>query len=95
MCNKYIIDEPRIRCQFQINVLHHGRGNISKPEIQKEIGKKFRITHTQKIFVYVFCTYAQRSSGFGLIYEKLDNAINYEPNQSFLKNEICDFSSKT
>ena len=51
VCIRHLIDEPRLRRRFQIHVLHPGRGNLSKPEIQKEIGKKFGITDTKK---YIF-----------------------------------------
>ena len=61
VCIKYLIDEPRLIRQFQINVLHPWRGNLCKPEIQKEIGKKFKITHTQKIFIYGSHIYRKRS----------------------------------
>ena len=95
VCIKHLIDKPRLRRWFQINVLHPRRGNVSKPEIQKEIGKKFNITDTQKIFIYFFCTYGQRSSGFGLVYDKLEDAIKYEPNHRLLKNRIHDVGSNT
>ena len=35
VCIRHLIDEPRLRRRFQIHVLHPGRGNLSKPEIQK------------------------------------------------------------
>ena len=57
----HLIDELRLRRQFQVHVLHPGRGNLSKLEIQKEIGNKFGITGTQQIFIYGFRTYGQRS----------------------------------
>ena len=95
ICIKHLIDEPRLRRQFQINVLHHGRGNLSKPESQKEIWKKFDITDTQKIIIYSFCTYRQRSSSFGLVYDKLEDAIKYEPNHKLVKNGIHDLGKKT
>ena len=47
VCIRHLIDEPRLRHRFQIHVVHHGRGNLSKPKIRKEIGKKFGITGTQ------------------------------------------------
>ena len=93
VCIKHLIDEVRLRRRFQINVLHPGRGNIFKPEIHKEIGKKFNIFDTQTIFIYGFRTYGQRSSSFGLIYDKLEDAIKYEPNHMFLKTGIHDFGT--
>ena len=95
VCIRHLIDEPRLRHWFQIHVLHLGRGNLSKPEIQKETGKKFGITGTQQIFIYCFRTYGQRSSGFGLAYDKLEDAIKYEPNHRLVKNKIRDLGKKT
>ena len=57
ICIRHLIDEPRLRCRFQIHVLHPRRGNLSKPKIQMEIGKKFDIADTQRIFIYGFRTY--------------------------------------
>ena len=39
--------------------------------------------------------YGQRSSGFGLVYDKLEDAIKYEPNHRLVKNEIRDLGKKT
>ena len=95
VCIRHLIDEPRLRRRFQIHVLHPGRGNLSKPEIQKEVGKKIGITGTQQIFIYGFRTYGQRYSGFGLVYENLEDAIKYEPNHRLVKNGIRDLGKKT
>ena len=95
VCIRHLIDEPRLRHRFHIHILHPRRGNLSKPEIQKEIGKKFGITDTQQIFIYGFRTYGKRSSGFGLVYDKLEDAIKYEPNHRLVKNEIRDLGKKT
>ena len=54
VCIKHLIDEPRLRRRFQINVLHLGRGNLSKLEIQKEIGKKFGLLIHKKYLFTVF-----------------------------------------
>ena len=95
VCIRHLIDEPRLRRRFHIHVLHPGRRNLSKPEIQKEIGNKFGITSTQQIFIYGFHTYGQRSSSFGLVYDKLEDAIKYEPNHRLVKNGIHDLGKKT
>ena len=95
VCIKHLIDEVRLRRRFQINVLHLGRGNLCKPEIQKEVGNKFNIGDTQKIFIYGFCTYGKRSSSFGLLYDNLEDAMKYEPKHRLLKNKIHDFGKNT
>ena len=95
VCIKHLIYERKLRRRFQINVLHLGRGNLSKLEIQKEIGNKLNITDTQKIFIFGFCTCGKRSLGFGLVYDKLEDAIKYEPNHRLLKNRIHDVGSNT
>ena len=95
VCIRHLIDEPRLRHRFQIHVLHLGRGNLSKLEIQKEIGQKFGITNTQQIFIYIFHTYGKISSGFGFVYDKLEGAIKYKPNHRLLKNGIHDLGRNT
>ena len=54
VCIKHLIDEPRLRCHFKINVLHPGRGNISKHKIQKDIGKELNIVDTKNYLFLVF-----------------------------------------
>ena len=49
----------------------------------------------QQIFIYGFRTYGQRSSGFGLVYDKLEDAIKYEPSHKLVKNGIRDRGKKT
>ena len=95
VCIKDHIDDPRLRRRFQINVLHLGRGILSKPKLQEEIARKFKIIDTQNIFIFGFCTYDQRSSSFGLIYDKVEDAIKYEPKCRLLKNGIHDPKEKS
>ena len=92
---RHLIDKPSLRRRFQIHVLHPRRGNLSKPKIQKEIGKKFDIIGTQQIFIYGFRTYGQRSPSFGLVYDNIEDAIKYEPNHRLVKNGIRDLGNKT
>ena len=83
-----MIDEPRLRRRFQIHVIHPRRGNLSNPELKEEIAKKFKVVDQQTIFGFGFRTYGFRSSGFGVAYDKLVNAIKYEPSCRFVKNGI-------
>ena len=46
--------------------------------------------------IYLWFSYIwTRSSGFGLLYDKLEDAIKYDPNHRFLKNEIRDLRKNT
>ena len=44
--------------------------------------------------MYGFLTSGQRSSSFGLVYDKLEDAIKYEPNHRLVKNGIRDLGKK-
>ena len=85
---RHLIDEPHLRRRFQIHVIHPRHGNLSNPEIKEEIAKKFKVVDQQTIFVFGFRTYGFRSSGFGVVYDKLEDAIKYEPSRRLVKNGI-------
>ena len=38
--------------------------------------------------VFGFRTYGQRSSGFGVVYDKLEDALKYEPTRRLAKNGL-------
>ena len=83
-----MIDEPCLRRHFRIHVIHPRRGNLSNPELKEEIAKKFKVVDQQTIFGFGFRTYGFRSSSFCVVYDKLEDAIKYEPSQRLVKNDI-------
>ena len=67
------------RRQFQIHVIHPGRGNLSRLELKEELARKFNVSDTQTIFISGFQTKAPFSKGFSIIYDNIEDAIKHEP----------------
>ena len=75
------------RRQFQIHVIHLGRGNLSRPELKEELVRKFDFLDTQTIFISSFKRKAPFSKGFGIIYDSVDDALIIE--QSYATHIYC------
>merc|ERR1711862_715082 len=56
------------RKQFIIDVIHQGRPNVSKAELNEKIGKMYKVKDKQAVFLFGFKTQfgGGKSSGFGL-----------------------------
>ena len=92
---RHLVDDPRLRRRFQIHVIHAHRGKLSNQELKEEIAKKFNVVNHQTIFVFGFRTYGHRSSGFGVVYDKLEDALKYEPTRRLDKNGLHGVENKS
>jgi len=92
---KLIVNYCFGRKQFVINILHHGRANLTKPEIQDKLKMIYGVKDLQTIFVYGFTTHGARSTGYGLIYDTLELAKKYESNHRLAQNGIHTHIEKT
>ncbi|KAH9318040.1 hypothetical protein KI387_019809, partial [Taxus chinensis] len=73
-----------------IDVLHPGRPNVSKAELKDKLAKLYEVRDPQTIFVFGFRTQfgGGKSTGFGLIYDSLENAKKYEPKYRLIRNGL-------
>jgi small subunit ribosomal protein S24e len=64
-----------------VDVLHHGRANVPKKEIQAKLAKMYKVTDPQCITVFGFRTQfgGGKSTGFALIYDNLNAIKKFEP----------------
>ncbi|KAM7472698.1 hypothetical protein LguiA_010881 [Lonicera macranthoides] len=64
-----------------IDVLHPGRPNVSKAELREKLAIMYDVKDPNTIFVFKFRTHfgGGKSTGFGLIYDSVENAKKYEP----------------
>ncbi len=64
-----------------VEVVHPGRANVSKTELQEKVGQLFKVSETNRVFLFGFRTVfgGGRSTGFALIYDTLEAAKKYEP----------------
>lgn len=78
---KFMINRLLQRRQFVIDVLHPGRPNVPKAELQEKLTKMYDVRDQNQVQVFGFRTQfgGGKSTGFGLIYESLDAVKKFEP----------------
>ncbi|KAG6400801.1 hypothetical protein SASPL_137644 [Salvia splendens] len=80
-----------IRKRFDIiDVLHPGRANVSKAELKEKLARMYEVKDTNAIFVFKFRTHfgGGKSTGFGLIYDSVENAKKFEPKYRLIRNGL-------
>lgn len=77
------------RKQFVIDVLHPGKANVSKAELKQKLATVYDVRENS-IFVFKFRTHfgGGKSTGFGLIYDSVENAKKYEPKYRLIRNGL-------
>jgi len=96
VCIRHLQDNLHLRRrQFQIHVIHPGRGNLSRPELKEELARKFNVIDKQTIFISGFKTKAPFSKGFGIIYDNIEDAMKHEPKHRLAQNGLKAHVDKT
>ncbi|XVF63112.1 hypothetical protein PTKIN_Ptkin09bG0062700 [Pterospermum kingtungense] len=85
---KFMTNRLLSRKQFIIDVLHPGRPNVSKAELKEKLARVYEVKDPNSIFVFKFRTHfgGGKSTGFGLIYDSVENAKKYEPKYRLIRN---------
>eukprot|EP00798_Chlamydomonas_sp_ICE-L_P013699 gene13699-19591_t len=85
---KFITNRLLSRKQFVIDVLHPGRPNVSKSELKDKLSNIYDVKDTSTIFAFGFRTQfgGGRSTGFGVIYDNLAVAKQFEPKYRLIRN---------
>ncbi|KAB5529411.1 hypothetical protein DKX38_019492 [Salix brachista] len=88
---KFMTNRLLSRKQFIIDVLHPGRANVSKAELKEKLANLYEVKDPNTIFVFKFRTHfgGGKSTGFGLIYDSVDNAKKYEPKYRLIRNGLA------
>merc|ERR550514_1920972 len=78
---KFMTNRLMQRRQFIIDVLHPGRANVSKRELQDKISEKYHVKDEKQVVVFGFRTVfgGGKSTGFGLVYDSLEALKRFEP----------------
>ncbi|CAH1794544.1 unnamed protein product [Owenia fusiformis] len=78
---KFLTNRLLARKQMIVDVLHPGRATVPKTEIREKLAKMYKTT-PDVIFCFGFRTQfgGGKTTGFGLIYDSLENAKKFEPN---------------
>mmetsp|Transcript_41198 Transcript_41198/g.29705 ORF Transcript_41198/g.29705 Transcript_41198/m.29705 type:complete len:139 (+) Transcript_41198:31-447(+) len=78
---KFIRNALLGRRQFVIDVIHPGRANLAKSELQDKLSEMYKVKDKTTIFVFGFRSQygGGKSTGFALIYDTLEEAKKFEP----------------
>merc|ERR1719453_154624 len=78
---KFINNGLLARKQMVVDIMHPGRANVSRKELQGVLAKQFKVSDEKTIFCFGFKTAfgGQKSTGFCLIYDTLEDALSTEP----------------
>ncbi|PWA66217.1 40S ribosomal protein S24-1 [Artemisia annua] len=87
---KFMTNRLLSRKQFVIDVLHPGKANVSKADLKKNLAEMYGVRDSSAIFVFKFRTHfgGGKSTGFGLIYDSVENAKKYEPKYRLIRNGL-------
>jgi len=85
------------RRQFVVDVIHPGRKPVSKKELREHIAKLHKAESSATVVVYGFQTTfgGGRSTGFGLIYDSLEDLKKFEPRYRLLRIELGTKKTRT
>ena len=83
---KFVSNRLLNRRQMVVDVLHPNRANVAKSEIGEAIAKMFK---KDEKCVYVFGVKTAfgggKSTGFGLVYDSLEDALDVEPKYRLIR----------
>ncbi|XP_041997495.1 40S ribosomal protein S24-1-like [Salvia splendens] len=87
---KFMTNRLLSRKQFIIDVLHPGRASVSKAELKEKLARMYEVKDTNAIFMFKFRTHfgGGKSTGFGLIYDSVENAKKFEPKYMLIRNGL-------
>ena len=84
---KFMRNSLLSRRQCVVDVIHPGRANVSKADIGAQIAKLLKVNDPTTIFLFGFRTAfgGGKSTGFGLIYDSIDEAQKFEPKHRLVR----------
>ncbi|KAI7996854.1 40S ribosomal protein S24-2 [Camellia lanceoleosa] len=73
-----------------IDVIHPGRPNVSKAELKEKLSRMYEVKDPNAIFVFKFRTHfgGGKFTGFGLIYDSVENAKKYDAKYRLIRDFI-------
>merc|ERR1712070_189584 len=78
------------RKQMIIDVHHPNRANVPKAAVREQLAKQFNVKDEKCIFVFGFRNAfgGLRSTGFALIYDSLEDALDSEPKYRLIRSGL-------
>ncbi|GLE05505.1 hypothetical protein PINS_up014528 [Pythium insidiosum] len=80
------------RRQMVVEVIHPGRANVPKAELQEKLAKMYKVKDATTVFLYGFRTAfgGGKSSGFCLIYDSVNDAKRFEPKHRLVRQGLAE-----
>ena len=87
---KFMSNRLLNRKQMVLDVLHPGRPSVSKAELREQIVNKFKVRDANCVFLFGFKTQfgGGKSTGFALVYDSLDDALDIEPKYRLVRSQL-------
>ena len=87
---KFMRNSLLSRRQCVVDVIHPNRANVSKADCAAQIAKLLKVQDPTCIFLFGFRTAfgGGKSTGFGLIYDSIDEAQKFEPRYRLVRVSI-------
>ncbi|KAI9998526.1 hypothetical protein PInf_002917 [Phytophthora infestans] len=84
---KFLRNSLLARRQMVVEVIHPGRPNVPKAELQEKISKMYKVKDANTVFLYGFRTQfgGGKSSGFGLVYD-----TRFEPKYRLIRQGLVE-----
>ncbi|KAF1781212.1 ABC-transporter extension domain [Phytophthora cactorum] len=89
---KFLRNSLLARRQMVVEVIHPGRPNVPKAELQEKISKMYKVKDANTVFLYGFRTQfgGGKSSGFGLVYDTVNDAKRFEPKYRLIRQGLVE-----
>ncbi|CAH0519262.1 unnamed protein product [Peronospora belbahrii] len=89
---KFLRNSLLARRQMVVEVIHPGRPNVPKAELQEKLAKMYKVKDPNTVFLYGFRTQfgGGKSSGFGLVYDTVNDAKRFEPKYRLIRQGLVE-----
>jgi len=79
------------RKQMVLDVHHPNKANVSKNDLRSLLAKEFKVADEKAVYLYGFKTAfgGGRSTGFALIYDTLEDALDVEPRYRLVRSGLA------
>jgi small subunit ribosomal protein S24e len=93
---KFINNRLLARKQMIIDVYHPGLASVSKDSLKTQLAAKFGVNDENTVFLFGFKTQfgGGKSTGFALVYDSLEDALDSEPNYRLVRSGLREASTK-
>jgi small subunit ribosomal protein S24e len=87
---KFLNNRLLNRKQMIVDVLHPNLPNVSKTDLRSKLAQHYHVKDEQTVFLFGFRTEfgGGKSTGFALIYDSLEDALDCEPNYRLIRSGL-------